>query len=56
MDKDEIKAELVDKSNKILKRYGEMDEVEDISVMNMAAKTIFLGSLKVIELKLFQTF
>ena len=47
MDKDQIKVELVDKSNKILEKYSEMDVVETISVMNMASKTIFLGSLKV---------
>ena len=34
-------------SNKILMKYEEMDVVETISVMNMASKTVFLGSLKV---------
>ena len=47
MDKETIKNELVDISNKILKKYDEMDVVETISVMNMASKTVFLGSLKV---------
>jgi hypothetical protein len=47
MDKDQIKSELVEKSNGILKKYSEPDVVEDISVMNMSAKTVFLGSLKV---------
>ena len=47
MDKEQIKRELVDISNKILEKYAEMDVVETISVMNMATKTIFLGSLKV---------
>lgn len=47
MDKEQIKSELQDKSNKILEKYSEMDVVETISVMNMASKTIFLGSLKV---------
>ena len=47
MDKEKIKSELVDKSNKILEKYSEMDVVDTISVMNMASKTIFLGSLKV---------
>ena len=47
MDKEQMKVELVDKSNKILEKYSEMDVVETISVMNMASKTIFLGSLKV---------
>ena len=47
MDKEAIKKELVDISNKILEKYSEMDVVESVSVMNMASKTIFLGSLKV---------
>ena len=47
MDKEQIKSELVDISNRILTKYNEMDVVETISVMNMASKTIFLGSLKV---------
>ena len=47
MDKEAIKKELVDKSNNILAKYDEMDVVESVSVMKMAAKTIFLGSLKV---------
>jgi hypothetical protein len=47
MDKEQIKAELVEISNNILEKYNEMDVVETISVMNMAGKTVFLGSLKV---------
>ena len=47
MDKEAIKKELVDKSNNILVKYSEPDVVEDISVMNMSSKTVFLGSLKV---------
>ena len=47
MDKEQIKKELVDKSNRILDKYSEMDVVENVSVMNMASKTVFLGSLKV---------
>ena len=47
MDKEAIKKELVDISNKILEKYSEMDVVESVSVMNMASKTIFLGSPKV---------
>lgn len=47
MDKEQIKKELVDISNRILEKYSEMDVVENISVMNMASKTVFLGSLKV---------
>lgn len=47
MDKDQIKKELIDKSNEILTKYSEADTVEDVSVMNMSSKTVFLGSLKV---------
>ncbi len=47
MDKEQIKSELVDISNRILEKYSERDVVETISVMNMASKTVFLGSLKV---------
>ena len=47
MDKEQIKKELVDISNNILEKYSEPDTVESISVMNMSAKTVFLGSLKV---------
>ena len=47
MDKNQIKKELVDKSNDILTKYSEPDIVEEVSVMNMSAKTVFLGSLKV---------
>ena len=47
MDKEQIKKELVDKSNDILTKYSEPDVVESVSVMNMVDKTVFLGSLKV---------
>ncbi len=47
MDKEQIKKELIDKSNDILTKYSEPDIVESVSIMNMAAKTVFLGSLKV---------
>lgn len=47
MDKESIKKELVEISNDILTKYSEPDVVEDVSVMNMSAKTVFLGSLKV---------
>ncbi len=47
MDKETIKKELIDKSNGILEKYSEPDVVESVSVMNMSAKTVFLGSLKV---------
>lgn len=47
MDKETIKKELVDGSNNILAKYSESDTVESVSVMNMASKTVFLGSLRV---------
>ena len=47
MDKEKIKQELVDDSNKILNKYGEMDVVDSVSVMNLASKTVFIGSLRV---------
>ena len=47
MDKEAIKQELIDKSNNVLTKYSEPDVVESISIMNMADKTIFLGSLKI---------
>ena len=47
MNKESIKKELVEISNAILTKYSEPDVVEDVSVMNMSAKTVFLGSLKV---------
>ena len=49
MDKETIKKELLDISNNILEKYSEPDTVESISVMNMADKTVFLGSLKVFK-------
>ena len=47
MDKEQIKKELVDKSNDILIKYSEPDTVDSVSVMNFADKTVYLGSLKV---------
>ena len=49
MDKEAIKKELVDGSNEILSKYGEREILDSVSVMNMAAKTVFLGSLKVYD-------
>ena len=46
MDKDQIKKELVDKSNEILTKYGEPDVVEEVSVMNMSSKTVFWVPLR----------
>ena len=47
MDKERIKKELVEKSNAVLAKHGENEILDSVSVMNMAAKTVFLGSLKV---------
>ena len=47
MDKETIKQELIDKSNVILDKYSEPDVIDEVSVMNMAGKTVFLGSIKV---------
>lgn len=47
MDKEKIKKELVEESNNILAKYSEPDVVESVSVMNMASKTVFLGSLRI---------
>ncbi|WP_458455605.1 hypothetical protein [Methanobrevibacter sp.] len=47
MDKEKIKKELLDGSNSILTKYDEYELVDGISVMNLAAKTVFLGSLRV---------
>ncbi|WP_432644853.1 hypothetical protein [Methanobrevibacter sp.] len=47
MDKEAIKKELANKSNKILAKYDEQEMIDTISVMNMSAKTVFLGSLRV---------
>ena len=47
MDKETIKKELIEISNKVLAKYDEHVMVDTISVMNMAVKTTFLGSLRV---------
>ncbi len=47
MDKEIIKKELIDKSNNILQKYSEPDVIDYVSVMNMAGKTVFLGSIKI---------
>ena len=47
IDKETIKTQLVNESNKILEKYNEMELVDSVSVMNMASKTVFLGSLRV---------
>ena len=52
MDKEAIKQELIDKSNNVLTKYSEPDVVESVSIMNMADKTIFLGSLKIFNFEI----
>ena len=47
MDKETIKKELVSETNDILIKYDENELIDSVSVMNMASKTVFLGSLKV---------
>lgn len=47
MDKQEIRGELIDRSNNILAKYAEPEIVDSVSIMNMADKTVFLGSLRV---------
>lgn len=47
MDKETIKKELVNEANDILIKYDENELIDSVSVMNMASKTVFLGSLKV---------
>jgi len=49
LNKEKIKAELLDESNNILAYYDEPDIVERISVMNAANKTTFLGSLRIYD-------
>ncbi|WP_407378979.1 hypothetical protein [Methanobrevibacter sp.] len=49
IDKEKIKQELVNESNKILAEWNEPYEVDTISVMNMQGKTTFLGSLRVFD-------
>ena len=43
----DLKKEIIEGSNIILKRYDENDVVESISVMNTKGHVIFLGSLRV---------
>ena len=49
MDKEAIKEDLINKSNAILNKYGEREILDSVSVMNMASKVTFLGSLKVYD-------
>lgn len=52
IDKEQIKSELIDESNKILASYNEPYEVDGISVMNAQGKVTFLGSLRVFDERL----
>ena len=49
IDKVQIKKDLIEDSNSILKDWNEPYEVDGISVMNMQGKTTFLGSLRVFD-------
>ena len=49
IDKEQIKKDLIEDSNSILKDWDEPYEVGGISVMNMQGKTTFLGSLRVFD-------
>lgn len=49
IDKEQIKKDLIEDSNSILKDWDEPYEVDGISVMNMQGKTTFLGSLRVFD-------
>ena len=52
IDKEQIKLELINESNKILASYNEPYEVDGISVMNAQGKVTFLGSLRVFDERL----
>ncbi|WP_295613299.1 hypothetical protein [uncultured Methanobrevibacter sp.] len=49
IDKEQIKKDLMDESNNILKEWNEPYVVDTISVMNARGKTTFLGSLRVFD-------
>lgn len=49
IDKEQIKKDLMDESNNILKEWDEPYVVDTISVMNAQGKTTFLGSLRVFD-------
>ena len=49
IDKEQIKKDLMDESNDILKEWNEPFVVDTISVMNAQGKTTFLGSLRVFD-------
>ena len=47
--KEQIKKDLMDESNSILKEWNEPFVVDTISVMNAQGKTTFLGSLRIFD-------
>ncbi len=49
IDKQQIKQDLIDKSNNILTRYGELESLDSVSIMNTSQKVVFLGSLRVLD-------
>lgn len=49
IDKEQIKKDLIEDSNSILRDWNEPYEVDGISVMNMQEKTTFLGSLRIFD-------
>ncbi|MBR6024189.1 MAG: hypothetical protein IK044_04395 [Methanobrevibacter sp.] len=49
IDKEQMKKDLMDESNTILKEWNEPFVVDTISVMNAQGKTTFLGSLRIFD-------
>ena len=49
IDKEQIKKDLMNESNIILKEWNEPYVVDTISIMNAQGKTTFLGSLRVFD-------
>ena len=47
IDISKIKEEILQICNDFLQENGEPELIEDISVMNMSSKTVFLGNLKI---------
>ena len=49
IDKEQIKKDLMNESNIILKEWNEPYVVDTISIMNAQGKTSFLGSLRIFD-------
>ena len=49
IDKEQIKKDLMNESNIILKEWNEPYVVDTISIMNAQGKTTFLGSLRIFD-------